>query len=166
MNKKLLIAVVKLYKPIFKTLFTTVFLVMVLSFNSFGEGTKQLEPSSQNPTLQLALFYLNYTAGGGWRNPFAVPDCGPDYRLNVHIKNPATEKIYYGFKDVNMYYQIRDSTNTVVLSWTKAAVAPVAPATTSPGYIANWTEAHNGPDIGTLTAGYTPLIFQPVLSGD
>ena len=168
MNKKLLIAVVKTYKSILKTLFATVFFVLVLLSNGFGEGTKQLMPTS-SPTLQLVFYYLNYNSGGGWRNPFGVPGCAPEYRLNVHIKDPAIEKIYYGFKDPNntdTYYQIRDSTDAVVVSWTKVAEAPVAPATTSAGYIDSWSEAKNGPDIGTVTAGYTPLIYQPTKSGD
>ena len=139
-------------------------LILILGTASvgFAEGTKQLEPASENPTLQLALYWLNYNSGGGWRNPFAIPSCGPEYRLNVRIKDPATEKIYYGFRndDANpLYYQIRDTNNTVVLSWT------LVPSTGA-GYIATWDEAHNGPDIGAITAGYTPSIYQPLMAGD
>ncbi|HOW31968.1 MAG TPA: hypothetical protein PLP88_10385, partial [Bacteroidales bacterium] len=131
---------------------------------SHAEGTKQLEPMGENPVLQLALYCLNYTGTNGWRNPFAIEGCDPEYRLNVHIKDPTSEVIYFGFRNTNasgpLYFQLRDPNGNIAIPWTEVPTVP------SPGYIDTWDEAFNGPDLGAMTSGYTPLTYTPSIDGD
>jgi hypothetical protein len=57
-------------------------------------------------------------ANGGYRINFALPNCDTNFRLNVHIKDPLTEKIYFGFQKAGtsnpQTFQIRKPDGTAV----------------------------------------------------
>lgn len=145
---------------------TTGYLIFFWLFISFlpeikAEGTKQLMPydPAGTPKEITELYFDN----GLHRVPFAQIGCASQYRLNVYIADPATEKIYLGLNDdgENLYYQVRDPNGMIVPGFALAAI-PVSRA----GYIANWSQASNGPNIsGSNPAGYTK-IFTPVIAGD
>ena len=91
-----------------------------------------------------------------------------NYRLNVHISDPTTEVIYFGFKQNGtqpLYYRFRDP-NGVQVTGT-APLLTVQPAVGTNGYINTYTEAINGPQIGAMNPlGYKPLILYPTIAGD
>ncbi len=138
--------------------------ILVTSFikqpEVFGEGTKQLEqlaPSNFNGSLGLALYKGGWTSNGQ-RIPFAIVGCLEKYRLNVYIADPATELIYFGFKQdgfAPLYYQLRDPDGLVVPGFSLTS----EPTAGNNGYIASWDEAVAGPMFGTINpSGYKPLV--------
>lgn len=162
----------KLFRSSIATAQLLIIMLMVgLSFsstkNSYAEGTKQLEPLSETPTLQLLFYSLNYSGLSGYRNPFGVPGCAPEYRLNIRINNPATETVCFGFRDANnsesLYFQVRDPNGNIARPW---SLVPVSASAGTPGYIDTWTEAYNGPELSGPGPGYTPLTMVPAMAGD
>ena len=72
------------------------FFILFLFFStylSFGEGTKELMPQISSDTR---ILIARGTVGGQPRDPFAVYNENPEYRLYIHISDPSSEKIYFG----------------------------------------------------------------------
>ncbi|HNX44063.1 MAG TPA: hypothetical protein PKI35_06455, partial [Bacteroidales bacterium] len=138
------------------------FTFVISSLKSYGEGTKQLEPDGPASMTNGGLGLILYDGGNttyGYRIPFAMAGCDSLYRLNVYIANPATEKIYFGFRKGSynqLYYQFRGPNGDVVPGY---SFNP-SPVAGEPGFIDDWQAAVNGP----LT-GYTPLILDPSTVG-
>ncbi|MBK7031273.1 MAG: hypothetical protein IPH45_19645 [Bacteroidales bacterium] len=140
------------------------FLLIFISSSVIAEGTRQLEPTNPSSTPNRRLRVVFEEDLAAHRIQFAYVGCPEKYRLNVYISNPTTEKIYFGFNDdsQNIYYQIKDPDGIVVAGYSLAAIP-----TTGNGYISNWTEAYNGPKIGTVNpSGYDPLILTPTKTGN
>ena len=129
---------------------------------SHAEGTKEFMP--YNPATMPTEITQLFLDKGLHRAPFAQLGCLAQYRLNIYISNPATEKIYIGLNDgsENLYYQVRDPNGTIVPGFALSAI-PASGA----GYIASWTQAFNGPNIsGSSPSGYTPKIITPTIAGN
>jgi len=146
----------------------TMLFLLVISTSSMAEGSKQLEPTTPtaaNGSLGLALYSGGWTANGQ-RNPFATVGCAEKYRLHVHISDPSTEIIYFGFKQQNnqpLLYRFRDPDGIIVPGYN----LKVQPAVGTNGYITNWTQAVAGPKFGAMNpTGYTPLVLTPTKAGD
>ena len=141
----------------------SILLLLTITINLMAEGTKQLEPltpGAANGTCKLSFFKGGMTTNG-YRIPFATVGCAPAYRLNIHIADPATEKIYFGFKQrggCNLFYQLRDPSGNIVIPLTSQ------PTIGNPGYINTWNNAV-GP-LPMLPGGYTPLTYTPLIAGD
>jgi hypothetical protein len=141
-------------------------------FNSFtsAEGTKQLEPKGAPANSDCKLTLLENILEN--RIPFALVDCKPQYRLNIHIADFTTEKIYFGFGNIISYvsdttkfhdvrFQIKNPQGTVV-----SGLSPM-PAPGAAGFIGNRNQVDLGPDINNTNAGgYKPLVFTPEMNGD
>jgi len=139
----------------------------------FPEGTKQLEPVGSPATSACKLALTRNTAEN--RIPFALLDCGDEFRLNVRIRNFATEKIYLGFGAVIDYfdsaliytdveYQLKDPAGNIVASHN---LRPVPDFPNEAGFINSRDEAVAGPDINnTNPAGYDPISITPAMNGD
>lgn len=138
-------------------------LLFAVTLNLRAEGTKQLEPNTPNAVngiCELALFKGGMT-GNGYRIPFAAIGCDEKYRLNVHISDSSTEKIYFGFKQkggCGLFYQLRDPNGNIVIPLTSQ------PTVGNPGYINTWLEAA-GP-LPMVPGGYNPLSYTPTMAGD
>ncbi|MEI6059568.1 MAG: hypothetical protein WCR72_02615, partial [Bacteroidota bacterium] len=109
------------------------------------------------------------------RIPFALSGCSEAYRLNIHIHDYTSEKIYFGFGyiidyyvDTTLYtdvkYQLKDPAGHVVAGYSLQSL-PDNPA--SAGFIETRAKAVSGPDINnTNPAGYKPLLVNPGMNGD
>ncbi|MBO9700559.1 MAG: gliding motility-associated C-terminal domain-containing protein [Sporocytophaga sp.] len=121
----------------------------------FGEGTKQLQPtSSDNGFIQI--FDNNTTT-----RPFATYNCPEANRLNIRICNSG-EKIYMGFRqtDNDVYFQLKDPNGVVVMGPSKI------PNAAGPGYIASYAEAVAGPRAIVGATGYNALTYTSTMAGD
>lgn len=135
-----------------------------------AEGTRQLEPKGApwNSDCKITLLENNLEN----RIPFALVGCKPQYRLNIHIADFTTEKIYFGFGNILSYvsdttkfhdvsYQIKNPLGTVV-----SGLSPM-PSPGASGFIGNRNQADLGPDINNTNAGgYKPLEVTPTMNGD
>ncbi|MDI6046939.1 MBG domain-containing protein, partial [Flavobacterium yafengii] len=142
-------------------LFILPFLIF-LSTSVFAEGTPTLSPNANNITAVLSAPDLS---NGSY---FNAPE---DNRIYFNIANASTENLYFGFdwreysvgnpnRINNLYYRIRrpDGTVAVTALWNSAnSVA---------GSIDSHAKALAGPNIGSVTTGYTPLVFDPTVSGE
>jgi hypothetical protein len=149
-----------------RTALVSMMLFIAVSMNLMAEGTKQLEPvtpSNANGSLGLVLFTGGWTANGQ-RIPFATVGCAQKYRLHVHIADPSTETIYFGFKqngNNSLFYQFRDPNGVVIIPLT------TQPTVGNPGHIPSWNQAVAGPKFGVINpTGYTPLVLTPTIAGD
>ncbi len=144
-----------------------ILLFFIISINTgFSEGTKELMPNEGNPTRIL----LDPAPG---RVPFALYSsrANPDYRLYIHIENPATERIYFGLG------QQRNSNNNTIESKVNWRIHPpdlpdvdecsgltpiknTLPTLPDVGYISTYQEAFNGPN-NINPSGYNPLVCSP-----
>ena len=144
-----------------------VFVVIVSGFFSqvHAEGTRQLEPYDPAvQTTEITRLYLDYTTNNNHRVKFAQVGCAAQYRLNIYIGDPSTEKIYIGLNDgaASLYYQLRDPDGLVVPGFSLTAIP-----TAGTGYIYNYSQAYNGPNIGgSNPSGYTPIVVTPVKTGN
>ncbi len=92
--------------------------IFVLTFSSvvLAEGTKQLMPdSASNKTCKILIANGNVS---GQRDPFALYNGNPDYRLFIHISDSSKEKIYFGLgtssgPQVNWRIHRPDGTSTL-----------------------------------------------------
>jgi len=135
-----------------------------------AEGTKQLEPKGGPWNSDCKLTLLENSLEN--RIPFALVDCKPQYRLNIHIADFNTEKIYFGFGKILSYvsdttifkdvsFQIRNPKGTIVYGLS------AMPSAGASGFISNRNQVDLGPDINKTNAGgYTPLEFTPTENGD
>jgi len=108
------------------------------------------------------------------RIPFALLDCNPDYRLNIHISDHTSENIYLGFGNMVDYfdasviftdvnYRIKDPSGSV-LSEFPLRILPQSPV--NHGYINTRIQAEAGPNInGTNPGRYTPWVLDPTKTG-
>ncbi len=141
---------------------------LFLSYNSFGEGTKDIWTISSQP------YYLHINRSGGLTVPFAMftPNTfayqagtsSNDYRFNIHVCTPG-EKVRFGFtaQQKKTYYRIkRQSDNAVVFG-------PMLMPTTSvgqAGYINSYAEAVAGPKTIVGASGYNDTGFVATEAGD
>jgi gliding motility-associated-like protein len=138
-----------------------------------AEGTKQLEPSGApfNSVCRIALTQNSVDN----RIPFALLNCNENYRLNIHINDFTSEKIYMGFGNVIDYfdetinyfdvnYQVKDPAGNIVSGYS-LQLLPGTPS--DPGFIETRSQADLGPDINsTNPGGYYPLTLNPAMNGD
>ncbi len=157
----LLLPVLKIMKS--RKLQVTIGLMLVLisiPFFSAAEGTRQLEP--YNPTTNPTEVTKLHLTTGVNRVPFAQIGCAAQYRLNIHISDPSSEKIYFGLNDgaANLYYRLRSPSGGTPIALT-------AFPTSGTGFISTWNQAYNGPNIGgSNPSGYTPMVVTPTETGD
>ncbi len=128
-----------------------------------AEGTPTVSPNSTNITGLLVD--PEYNSGPFHNSP-------TDSRLRFHILNNTSENLYFGFdfreyensaipaRVNNLYYRIFRPNGTIAASglWNSTF--------NSTGSIDNYTEAINGPNIGGVTTGYTPIVFNPDANGE
>lgn len=129
--------------------------VLLFPFNEIhAEGTKELEPAASD----YCKIRLNE---GGTFNNFAIYNCAPTERLWFRIQNPG-EKVYLGFGEIDGTVECRIKNSAEVLAWGPINLPESA---AEAGYIENWTQAFNGPDV-LSTSGYSSISFVPPATGD
>ncbi|MDI1303973.1 MAG: DUF11 domain-containing protein, partial [bacterium] len=142
--------------------FTISFLISLFSLSVFAEGTPTLSPNANNITAVLSAPDLS---NGSY---FNAPE---DNRIYFNIANASTENLYFGFdwrqyatgnpgRLNNVYYRIRrpDGSIAVTALWNNN--------TGVPGSIDSHAQALAGPNIGGLTTGYSPLVYDPDVAGE
>lgn len=135
--------------------------LMVSASWSFAEGTKQTTATSSDRT-HLLTNYSEY-------NDFGRYNGNVDQRLFIHIENPETEVVYFGFSQFydqphwpntgssrTGYFRIKDPSGNVV--W-PTANDPNGQQNNSA--IANWQQAVNGPNQIVGSGGYNAFTFNP-----
>lgn len=130
--------------------------------NSFAEGTKEISNNDANTNSALLVYQSRGTG------PFLSNI--QENRIKIRIANFATERIYYGFKwrnyngstdiGANVWMRIYDPTGAEVTA------ARQRFNSTTAGYIANFTQGVNGPNILGVSNGYAPLSFTPTMNGE
>lgn len=133
----------------------------VTSQLGFAEGTKQTTATSTDRT-HLLTNYSEY-------NDFGRYNGNVDQRLFIHIENPESEVVYFGFsafKDqphwpntgstITGYFRIKDPSGNVV--WPTAG-NPAGQQNNAT--IANWQQAVNGPNQIVGSGGYNAYTFNP-----
>ncbi|MFV5699114.1 hypothetical protein ACM55H_12175, partial [Flavobacterium sp. ZT3R17] len=142
--------------------FAISFLISLFSLSVFAEGTPTLSPNANNITAVLSAPDLS---NGSY---FNAPE---DNRIYFNIANASTENLYFGFdwrqyatgnpgRLNNVYYRIRrpDGSIAVTALWNSN--------TGVPGSIDSHAQALAGPNIGGLTTGYSPLVYDPDVAGE
>ena len=134
-----------------------VFLLVILhSFKSEAEGTKELSPDVNQITS------LVFTPSSGLGSNFGAAQ---EDRIYFRIGNHTTENFYFGLGNFvssgtaisNVYYRILNSSGTVVQT----------PVLLDRNQIDAHVKALVGANInGTAPTGYTPLLFDPTSDGD
>ncbi|WP_298394846.1 DUF11 domain-containing protein, partial [Flavobacterium sp.] len=145
----------------YKSFILSLSFILFSSF-MFGEGTPTLSPNAANITAVLSAPDLQ---SGSYFN------CSEDNRIYFNIANAGTERLYFGFdwrgysvgtpaRLSNLYYRIKNPSGVVVLSglWNNTVG--------SAGSIDTHAQALAGPNIGAVTNGYVPLVFNPTVSGE
>jgi uncharacterized repeat protein (TIGR01451 family) len=148
--------------PFFPSLLAKCFALLLLIFYSgavLAEGTKQLAPSSTDVTM----IYANEPTYG-----FFASYNGPEIsRLYIHISNPDSEQVFFGFSrktsvangtDGNLtnttyYFRVKDPAGNVVYG-------PQAVSSTTAN-TDTWALAAAGPAPVVGSSGYTPFTFSP-----
>lgn len=136
--------------------------------NTFAEGTKEI--SNNNASTNSALLVYQSRGTGPFLNNIQ------ENRIKIRIANFANERIYYGFKwrdynssqgnpsgievGSNVWMRIYDPNGNEVTA------ARQRFNSTTDGYIANFTQGANGPNILGVANGYTPLSFTPTMNGE
>src|SRR5436190_7604165 len=123
----------------------------------FAEGTKQFLPaSSDNGCIQVNDVGRPFTL---------MTNTDPLQRLYFHISS-TTEKVYFGFSRhstsvaASGQYQIKNPSGTIV-------AGPSNIPNGGAGAIGSYAAAVAGPKIGgSPAAGYSPLSYTPVTTGD
>lgn len=131
--------------------------VIICNLTVKAEGTREFRPdSTYSGNMQI----------NDMGRPFALEtNTDPLHRLYFHISDYASEKVYIGFKHVNVSgetakYRIMNSDGTL-------AKARTSVPTSGTGYIKYYSQAVAGPIIsGSPANGYTPVIFTPTMNGD
>lgn len=128
---------------------------------AFAEGTAQLMPSGAAATC------ITYIQGNDGTGKEGSRYGRPWYdKIYVHIDNPDTETIYYGFTrklptNKNIFYQILRPDGTIACS------GQVANSSANAGFIAdNGVAAYVGPAQTGGTGGYTAIECNPDQAGD
>jgi len=139
------------------------FFLLTLSLNLFGEGSKEVYILTHNTNFYLCNDLVGKcNNGNGDRTQFAIYDCSETDRLYFVKLNPS-EVIYLGFQGSgagggnHIVFRIRDMSGGIAYSEMNL------PTATSPaGYIADITQARNGPSqIPGSSGGYTAINFHP-----
>mgnify|MGYP006267986335 CR=1 FL=1 len=132
-----------------------------LSGNLHAEGTAQLIPPG---SAASCVSYLQGNDGPGKEGPnFGRPWYD---RIYVHVADPSTEVIYYGFTRLEpvsqpLYYRILDPDGNVLRA------GRVAESAADSGYIAdNGVAAYAGPKAIAGGTGYDALTCTPTVAGD
>ncbi|MDD4384975.1 MAG: tandem-95 repeat protein [Bacteroidales bacterium] len=133
------------------------------------EGTKQFMPNSND------RLWLEFGAFAG--NNFGLYDSKKNERINIYLE--VGEKIHFGMKLASaigtnfvvsdpryVYFRIKDSIGTVVYPETR-----LSNIVNSNGYIADYTNAINGPNGAvlngtTITGGYDALTYTAQIKGN
>ena len=129
-----------------------VLLIDLVPLLLFSEGTKEIMPIPANP----ASLCIDPT-----RNPFAIYNGNPDYRLYISVKDFTREEICFGLGAISagtLTWRIHDPLGNVV------ATGPV-PTVGQPGYINTYAQAIAGPNV-ISPGGYNPLSVVPAMNGD
>lgn len=126
-----------------------------------AEGTKQTTATSSDRT-HLLMNFAEY-------NNFGRYDGTADQRLFIHIENPETEVVYFGFSQFYSqshwphdgssrtgYFRIKDPSGTVVWPTQGNPNGQLNNAT-----IGGWQEAVNGPNQIVGSGGYNAYTFNP-----
>ncbi len=143
----------------------SIFLCLFVVIQTNADGTKQLYP---DPGNRCMLDILNPNGSN-----FASYAASANERLQIHIQNPLTEKIYFGFgvrfvdvtgnipsnSEIPVYYRIRDPLGNVV-------AGPTLLTDGGPGFIDSYQEAVAGPAAVVGATGYEAISFQPTIPGD
>ncbi|MDX1906062.1 MAG: hypothetical protein SF053_03450 [Bacteroidia bacterium] len=135
--------------------------LLLAGYRLTAEGTAQLMPAGSGATCVSYVQGNDGTGkeGSGYGRPWYD-------KIYVHIADPATEKIYYGFtrklpSNKPVYYQILSPDGSILCS------GQVASTSSNAGFIAdNGVAAYAGPAQLGNTSGYTALICTPVMAGD
>ena len=149
-----------LMKKVNRISFILSFFTILMSTTLFAEGTPTLSPNAANITAVLSAPDL---ASGSYYN---APE---DNRIYFNIANAGQERLYFGFdwrqyavgnpgRLNNVYYRIRRPDGSVAITalWNSA--------TGSIGSIDSHAQALVGPNIGSVTTGYSPLEFNLAMS--
>jgi gliding motility-associated-like protein len=136
------------------------------SFVAFGEGTKEVMPTSAD------VYYFEFNRSGGQSIPFGVytpstyvyqaGTSSIDYRINIRVCT-AGEIIKFGFKsnNSNTWYRIRrPSDGAIVVGPNKI------PSAAAPGFIANYAQAVAGPASSVGATGYNDISYTTLQAGD
>lgn len=126
----------------------------LFSFQGYGEGTKDLRPTSAD------FGYLN---PWDWGGEFATYNSPVVNRLNVHVADHVKEKIYLGFKAKNnpAYFRVKRPNGTII-----SGPHLIPPNTAGgAGYIDTYAQAVAGPDRFN-TNGYFAVVVDPDINGD
>lgn len=137
-----------------KILFIVPAFIILFSFSSFGEGTKDLRPTSGD------FGYLN---PWDWGGEFATYNSAAENRLNVHVADHVKEKIYLGFKAKNnpAYFRVKRPDGTIISG------PHFIPANSAggKGYIDTYAQAVAGPSKFNAS-GYVAVVVDPDVNGD
>lgn len=148
--------------PFFKSLMKKAiyFLLIATSVTqSKAEGTKQVAPNATDITMLLT----NVTAYSN----FAAYNSTADNRLNIHLNNPSSEQIYFGFSHMTntgasgalvttaYYFRVKNASGTVVFGPQLVDAATVNANT--------WAKANAGPAPIVGASGYTPFTYTPAV---
>ncbi len=118
-------------------------ILCALAMNTYGEGTKELRPSS-------GVYADLYISGTG-ATAFAKAGCLEKYRLNIHV-SAVGETILFGF-----HYRTGTSNYTLKKPHNAGVAITGACPTSGAGYIVDYNQAVIGPYPGSF--GYTPIAY-------
>lgn len=126
-----------------------------------AEGTAQLMPAG---SASDCIAYIQGNDGSGKEGPgFNSPWSD---RIYVHIEDPSTETIYYGFTKMipssqEVYYRIIDPNGAILRA------GKVASSSADSGYVADdGVEVYQGPRAIAGGMGYRELECSPTVAGD
>lgn len=136
--------------------------------NTFAEGTKEISNNDANTNSALLVYQSRGTG------PYLTNI--PENRIRIRIADFTTERIYYGFKwrDYNSSQGAPSGVEVGAYVWMRiydpngneVTAARQRFNSTTAGYIANFTQGVNGPNILGVTNGYAPLSFTPTMNGE
>jgi hypothetical protein len=136
-------------------------------YGLFAEGTKDLMPNGNSGSCKSYIQGNDGSGKEGARYGRSRWDL-----IHIHIENPETEVIYYGFRQMEptgtgasdqLYYRLLDPDSIVVLS------GKVARNSADSGFVADdGIQAYTGPKqiAGASSNGYQALVFRPTKAGD
>jgi hypothetical protein len=144
-------------------------LFLLSTFRAAAEGTNPISPNTNN----MSALLVAYDLGSG-----AYLNCPEDNRIYFDIKNHQTENLYFGFdwrqytssggnspRLKNLYYRIRRPDGTVALGPVLWNPSDISIGSGGTGVINGYNQAVNGPNIGSVSNGYTPIVFNPDQNG-
>ncbi len=144
--------------------------LLVKSHKANAEGTNPVSPNSNN----ISALLLSYDRLSG-----AYFNCPEDNRLYFNIKDHSKENLYFGFdwrqytsasgdapRLLNLYYRILKPNGVVIAGPTLWNPTNLPVGIGGEGVISSYSSAFNGPNIGAVSNGYTPLTFDPAENGN